>query len=434
MKREEKIQKIADYIRSGEKNIEDITIGMEIENFVIDKNTLETVSYYGKDGVGETLEYFMNKGYEPYKEGNYVLGLQKGDISVSTEPGSQFEVAIKSNTDIERLERKYISFFNELIEYLDKKSQNLVTLGYHPNKKIEDVKILPKKRYDYMYDYFKTKGTMAHNMMKGTASLQVTIDYLNEEDFRRKYFIANMLTPILYGIFDNTYIFEKEPLETYTIRQKIWENTDKDRSGLFDIAFDKDLSYKKYAEKIIETPTIFIEKNGEYIYTKDKTFEEIIDEYGIDEGLIFHALSIVFPDVRVKTYMEFRMFDEIPYPLNFSAVALIKGLFYNENNLKEMCKIGEGTTYEEALKGKEYIQKDGINATYLGNTILEHGKFLVELASKGLDENERKYLEPLKELLKEGKTPREKFKEIYEKEGLEKAVESVTLKVEKSDV
>lgn len=83
-----------------------------------------------------------------------------------------------------------------------------------------------------MYDYFKNKGTMAHNMMKGTASLQVTIDYLNEEDFKRKYFLSNVLTPIFYGLFDNTYIFEKEPLETYTIRQKIWENTDKERSGL----------------------------------------------------------------------------------------------------------------------------------------------------------------------------------------------------------
>ncbi|QQK08869.1 glutamate--cysteine ligase [Miniphocaeibacter halophilus] len=430
MKKQEKIKKIADYIKAGEKKLEDFTIGVEMENFIINKDDLKTVSYYGENGVGETLEYLTTKGFIPYKEGEYVLGLEKGDLTISTEPGSQFEVAIKSNTDIKNLENKFKCFFNELVPYLNSKNQVLVSLGYHPNMKIDEIKILPKKRYDYMYDYFKNKGNMAHNMMKGTASLQVTIDYLNEDDFRRKYFLANVLTPIFYGLFDNTYIFEKEPLEIYTIRQKIWENTDKERSGLFDIAFDESISYEKYAEKILNTPPIFIEKNGEYIYTKNRTLEDIADEYQLDESLIFQALSIVFPDVRVKTYIEMRMFDSIPYPLNFAAVALIKGLFYNDNNLKEMCKMSKGTSYKEAIEGKEEVQKHGINAVYLNKTILEHGKFLIELASKGLDEDERNYLKPLKTLIDSGKTPRDKFEEIYIKEGLNTAVNSVVLKME----
>lgn len=431
MKKQEKIKKIADYIKSGEKKLEDITIGLEMENFIVNKDDLKTVSYYGENGVGETLGYLTTKDFIPYKEGDYVLGLEKGDLSISTEPGSQFEVAIKSNTDIRNLENKFKEFFNKLLPYLNSKNQMLVSLGYHPNMKIDEIKILPKKRYDYMYDYFKNKGTMAHNMMKGTASLQVTIDYLNEEDFKRKYFLANVLTPIFYGLFDNTYIFEKEPLETYTIRQKIWENTDKERSGLFEIAFDEDISYEKYAEKILNTPPIFIENNGEYIYTKNRTLEDLADEYELDEGLVFHALSIVFPDIRVKTYIEMRMFDSVPYPLNFAIVALIKGLFYNEENIKKMCEIAKGTSYKEAIRGKEEVQKHGINAVYLNKTILEHGKTLTELASKGLDENERNYLEPLKKMLDSKRTLRDEFKEIYTKEGLNAAVKPVVLKTEK---
>lgn len=434
MNRQEKIEKIVEYIKSGEKSYDDFTIGVEMEHFVVNKDNLETVSYYGKDGVGETLEYLTTKGYEPSKEGEYILGLEKGDISISTEPGSQFEVAIKSNTDITRLEHKYLDFFSKMIPYFNGKNQELVSLGYHPNTCIDDIKILPKRRYDFMYDYFKTKGNMAHNMMKGTASLQVTIDYSDELDFKRKYFLSNVLTPIFYGIFDNTYIFEKEPLEIYTIRQKIWENTDKDRSGLFDIAFGEDISYEKYAEKILEIPPIFIERNGEYVYTKEKTLEEVADEYELDEKLIFDSLSIVFPDVRVKTYMEFRMFDEIPYPLNFAAVALIKGLFYNEDNLKAMCKISKGTSYEEAMEGKKKILEEGIHAEYLGKTILEHGKFLTDIAGNGLNSREREYLKPLKELLEKGMTPRDEFKDIYEREGLKEAVDSVSLKLENLNV
>lgn len=434
MKRQEKIKKIVNYIKSGEKLRDDFTIGVEMEHFIVNKNDLTTVSYYGENGVGKSLEYFSTKGFNAYKEGEYVLGLEKEPISISTEPGSQFEVAIKSNSDIKRLENLYIDFFKKLIPYFNSKNQSIVCLGYHPNTKIDEIKILPKKRYDYMYDYFKTQGNMAHNMMKGTASLQVTIDYYDELDFKRKYFLSNVLNPIFYGIFDNSYIFEKKPAEIYTIRQKIWENTDKDRSGLFDIAFDNDISYEKYAEKILDTPPIFIEKNGKYIYTKGKTLDEVSDEYELDEKLIFDSLSIVFPDVRVKTYLELRMFDEVPYPLNFSAVALIKGLFYNEDNLKEMCKLSKGTTYEEAIEGTNKVVKEGIHAEYLGKTILEQGKFLVELAKNGLDEKEKKYLKPLEKLLEEGKTPRDKFQEIYEKEGLEKAVDSVTLKMENMNV
>ena len=430
MNREDKINKIANYIKSGEKLEEDITIGVEMENFIVDKDSLETISYYGKDGVGETLEFIETEGFRSYKEGEYILGLEKGDISISTEPGSQFEIAIKSKPDIKNLENKFKNFYKCIIPYLDKKNQALVSLGYHPNMRIDDIKMLPKERYKYMYDYFNSKGSMAHNMMKGTASLQVTIDYLNEDDFRRKYFISNVLTPIFYGIFDNTYIFEKEPADIYTIRQKIWENTDRDRSGLFEIAFDRGAGYRKYAEKILDTPPIFIEKDGEYIYTKDRTLDELTDEYELTEELLFHALSIVFPDIRVKTYMEFRMFDQIPYPLNFAAVALVKGLFYNDENLRKICEIAKGTTYEEALKGKEEVQKHGIQAVYLGKTILEHGKILARFAKDGLEENEKHYIDPLIEMLEEGTTLRDKFEDKYKKEGLEKAVESVILKLE----
>ncbi len=431
MNREDKINKIANYIKSGEKLKEDITIGVEMENFIVDKDSLKTVSYYGKNGVRETLEFIEKDGFTPYKEGEYILGLEKGDISISTEPGSQFEIAIKSNPDIGNLENKFKDFYKYIIPYLDKKNQELVSLGYHPNMKIDDIKMLPKERYKYMYDYFKNKGNMSHNMMKGTASLQVTIDYLNEDDFRKKYFLSNVLTPIFYGIFDNTYIFEKKPADIYTIRQKIWENTDKDRSGLFDIAFDRGAGYRKYAEKILDTPPIFIEEDGKYIYTKDRTLDDITDEYELTEELLFHALSIVFPDIRVKTYMEFRMFDELPYPLNFAAVALVKGLFYNDENLRKICKISKGTTYEEALKGKEEVQKHGIHAVYLGKTVLEHGKMLARFAKDGLEENEKHYLDPLIEMLEEGKTLRDKFAEKYKEEGLKKAVESSILKLEK---
>lgn len=128
-----------------------------MENFIVNKDDLKTVSYYGENGVGETLEYLTTKDFIPYKEGEYVLGLEKGELSISTEPGSQFEVAIKSNTDIRNLENKFKEFFNELVPYLNSKNQMLVSLGYHPNMKIDEIKILPKKDMTICMIILKTR-------------------------------------------------------------------------------------------------------------------------------------------------------------------------------------------------------------------------------------------------------------------------------------
>ena len=133
-----------------------------------------------------------------------------------------------------------------------------MTVGYHPVTKIEEIKIIPKKRYDYMFEYFKTKGSHAHNMMKGTASLQVTIDYGSEEDYIKKFKIANALSPVLYALYDNGYYFEGAIWENHSLRAFIWANCDNDRSGIARGTFDGDFGYRKYAEYILNIPPIFV--------------------------------------------------------------------------------------------------------------------------------------------------------------------------------
>ncbi|MDU7502598.1 MAG: glutamate-cysteine ligase family protein, partial [Finegoldia magna] len=174
---EKQLEAVINYIKSGEKLKEDFTVGMEMEHFIIDKDSLKTVSYFGENGVGETLRELHEGGCVAYKEGDYILGLENDDLAVSTEPGSQFEVALSSKWNIDELKDIYIKNMRKLVEVFDKKNQAMVTLGYHPVTKIDEIKILPKKRYDYMYKYFNERGDMAHNMMKGTCSLQCSIDY-----------------------------------------------------------------------------------------------------------------------------------------------------------------------------------------------------------------------------------------------------------------
>ena len=281
-----------------------------------------------------------------------------------------------------------------------------------------------------MYKYFNERGDMAHNMMKGTCSLQCSIDYSSEKDFVRKYKISNCLSPVFYTLFDNAYIFEGQPSKSRNMREIIWENTDTDRSGMYKFSFDDDLSYKKYAEHILNTPLIFsIDENHEPYYVGKTTFKEVFEDVK-DTGLIFHALSIVFPDVRAKRYIEIRMMDEIKYPLNFSAVALIKGLFYDEANLDKLSELFKNMTYENCMKAKLDAREKGLDATFMNVNMLEFCKMLVDMAKNGLPANEIGYLIPLEEMLEKGMNPRDQFEKIYKEKGLREAVVANEIKLE----
>lgn len=413
---EDKVEKIVDFIKSGEKDEKDFKVGFEVEHFVVDKNSLETIRYDGENGIRQSLEELKGLGYEGVYEGEYIMGLHKDGASISIEPAAQFEISLDSQNSVDKLFETYKKTMAEIIPIFDKKGQLLVEVGYQVKDKIADIPRIPKERYKFMYEYFeKYAGPMAHNMMKGSASLQVAIDYSDEDDFRKKYFLANALAPFFYSIFDNAYIFEGEVYENHNIRQTIWENCDKDRTGIYPFSFDNDLSYEKYAKKILATPSIFIKKDGKDIATNEKTFEEIFDQDLSDE-MVFHALSIVFPDVRVKKYIEIRMPDNMPFPYNFAAVSLIKNIFYDKEVLDYAYNLLAGFTYQKAQDLKKITVLRGIQAMYEDKKIYE---WMLEII--GQIKEDRKYIDPLRDLLDEQKTPRDIYEELY-KESPQRAV------------
>lgn len=408
---QKQVDAIINYFKVNEKTRDNFKIGVELEHFVIDLDTFKTISYYGEGGVAETLKDLEELGYEGVYEGEYILGLNKDKKHVTLEPGSQLELSVDASKHIWELEKEYLEFLEDIIPVLEKKNQGLLTTGYHPVTKIDEIKLLPKQRYDYMFNYFKKRGTHAHNMMKGTSALQVALDYGSEEDYIKKFQITNALSPVLYSLFENAYYFEGEPTDKHNIRAHIWENCDSHRSGVAEGALDKDFGYKKYAGYILNRPPIFINKDGEEIFTEHKTVREIYDPDSFTTEELEHLLTMFFPDVRTKKYVEIRMMDSIPYPLNFSAIALLVGLIYDEDNVNELYDYISDISIEDVEATKKEMRKLGLEARLKDKTLLEIGKYLLELAKKGLDEEDRKYLEPLAENLEKGKSPYEIIKE-----------------------
>lgn len=430
MNDEKQIDRLVAYFKSGECPRESYRVGMEFEHYVLDNATFKTVSFYGEKGVEESIKELEEKGYAQTTFNGYHLGAVKAPYDITTEPGAQFEMSIQAQSDISELDRLYREFMVEVLPTFEAKDQRLAAMGYHPVTKIDGITILPKKRYDYMYNYFKKHGTMSHNMMKGTCALQVAIDFTDEADCVRKYKLGSAISPILYAIFDNAPIFEGEPYPEYNLRQKIWENTDPQRSGVVPFAFDDNMGYRRYAEYILNLQVIFMDRDGELTNTGDALFRDVFDPDHDSDDVIYHAISIVFPDLRLKRYLEFRMTDAVPYPLNMSIAALIKGLFYSEEALCFLEDAFGAVDYPTFVKGREATQKEGLNAQYLNRSALEWGKLLVDQARRSLSTTEGAYLDAIAELLDIGMTQRGRFDRTWREKGFNAAIDLETIRID----
>ena len=404
MEHEDKVKALVEILKSGEKPREDFKIGVEIEHIVVDKDSLDSINYYQENGIEEILKKLMKFNYKPKYENNYLIALEKEAAILTLEPGGQLEISIKPCDSIQEVEEIYLSFLQEVIPILEEQNQLLMAIGYHPKSSIQEIPFNPKKRYELMSSYLKTKGSHAHNMMKGTAALQVTIDYRDEEDFTKKLRVANFLSPILAYVSDNGPIFEGKVFDKCSIRSLIWENTDPARSGIIAGVMDRDVfGYREYAEYLLDVAPILILKDNTVISTLDRKTGELMDEYSFTKDELMHIMTMVFPDVRAKKYLEIRMGDSIPYPYNLSYISLIKAIFYNDTALNELYHLSQNVNSSEMRSYKSSMMEKGPRGEFLSKTVGEFTTYLIDLVQKSMSEEELRYFTPMAEILLKGK-------------------------------
>lgn len=395
----EQIEVIEAYFRESEKNKIDFMMGAEFEYFVVDKESLKVISYEGEFGVLSTLENLLHKGYDGIYDFNHLVGLKKSQSTITLEPGCQLEISLKPEKEIVSLESEYKKICLDIIPILESKNQTLMATGYQVESRLDEVNLIPKRRYDHMYEYFKSCGTYAHHMMKQTASTQICIDYKNEADYQKKYRILNTLSPVFYAFFDNAPFFESERYPKQCIRSQIWDDCDDSRCGIIKQAISDDFSYKGYANYLLNQSIIFRDDP----HTNQTLYKDILNPSHKDE--LDQALSMVFPDIRTRKFIEIRMIDSLPYPLNLSVVAFFKGLFYDEHNLYELYQFVKKIEREDVMVAKKKITDYGIDVTIKEYSIYEVIKYLYTLAYKGLNDNEKKYLLPMRNLIQSKLTP-----------------------------
>lgn len=388
--KKENINRITDFIKSGVKKHLNKKIGVECEHIITDSN-FKAVSFYGANGVEEILKDLSQFYPEKTYSDGYLVGLNNGEIFITLEPAAQIEVSIIPLEKVKEIEKLYLAFIDNITPILKKYGYILNNLGYHPSSKADDLPLIPKERYRLMDSYFISNGYSPRYMMRGSASVQVNIDYFNENDFVQKYRLANLLTPLFYLITDNSEVFEGSVYNKYSARSFAWDNVDNSRCGFLDIK-----SFEEYARWVYSTQPIFIQKKDNDIFCENMSNEEIFKKQLLSLEDIKHIMSIVFPNVRVKQFIEIRAGDSMPTEFMLAYACLIKGLFYNSETINCINSMFDFVSVDDMINQIGLIRDNGFNCDYYGYDM----KILLEkvfiLAEKELDYEERQFLMPLK--------------------------------------
>ena len=386
-------------------------LGVEFEHFLVEKDTLRSYSYFEPGGQKDIVNRLLkNKNWKLIsQESGYPLGLEKDGSTITFEPGGQVEISLKPLAGVLEVKKAYDEIINDIYSEMTP-NQFLVSIGYHPKTKIAELPILPKNRYQMMFDYFKTHGAKSHNMMKGTAATQVSIDYSSEEDFIKKYRVAHFIAPILASLFDSSPIFEGEVYEKENARVSIWEETDPPRSKLVPGVLSTSFSFESYAKYLLDVPPIFIIKDGAEIYTKEATLKELLAKYKFSEKELEHILSMVFPDVRVKKFIEIRMADALPYPYGLAVVAMIKSLFYTPSILDKLYEKSLSFSDDWVLEQNRGLIESPIN---VDNTFVELKKIILDETLRVIDKEEIPYVTSFIALINEHGSISNWLKKLY---------------------
>lgn len=396
---------LAEIFYSGCKNAQ--TIGVESEKLLVYKQDQRAVKY---DDVVKILKSFDENVWQKNYEGENLIGLKSDFGVISLEPGSQIELSLYPFENLEEIQEKLIRFYSDLALYADKIGAKVLDSGIQPVSTFNDIKIIPKKRYEFMTKHLPSKGLTPFVMMRETAGIQANFDYKSEYDAIRKLALALKLSPIISSIYSNSPIREGKQTGFKSFRANSWLNVDETRCGYISPKlFEKntDFTFKDYVEILLDVEMIFVQK-GNYYYPTSQTFREYMQSGCAKISDWLTHISLYFPDVRLKSYIEIRNHDAQTPLMTLSVPAFWKGIMYNEDAISEIEKILENYSYEDFMTLRKDAPKYAINAKLGNYKVIDFVKEFFDISYSSLKENkkqEEKFLEPVYEYISLKRVP-----------------------------
>jgi glutamate--cysteine ligase len=394
-------------------------IGMEFERFLVDRKTLRALPFEGKNGIEQFLKRIASQSssWEQVLDQGRLISLRKGDTAITLEPGGQIEISCRTYRNQQCLYHDLKELDCEMKNIADSMGARFYETGVHPTETVETAPWMPKSRYKWMKNYYSKRSHEALEMMVLTSSIQVNYDYINEEDAKKKILVASFLSPVLAAVFANAAIEHGKPNGFMTRRIPIWEKTDPDRCGTPGFFVDGTFSFKKYRDYALDIPMYFALRDGEYVDANQQTFRQFLKSKGGKIGPVtqgdweFH-LTTLFPEVRLKNHLEFRIVDSNSVDVVVSIAAFWKGLFHNESSVHRWYKIFQELNKKDLDDSLRDVSLRGLAGKLGEHSILKLARELLEESKSNLKkdietQHEIEFLKPMQEILNLGLSPAE---------------------------
>ena len=400
-------------------------IGTEHEKIGFCMETLRPIPYEGDRSIRRILELLSGDGWEPVQEEGNIIALKNGMASITLEPGGQLELSGEPLESIHKTCAEASTHLNLLKTITNELRIGFLGLGYQPKWKREEIPWMPKARYRVMRQYMPQVGTAGLDMMLRTATVQANLDFESEADMSKKMRIALCLQPLVTALYAASPFEDGKPSGYLSRRAACWLDTDPRRTGIPACAFEENFGFAAYTEWALDAPMYFIIRNGQYIDCAGGSFREFMQgrlpqcpgELPQMADWELHV-STLFPDVRLKQYIEMRGADAGPRAWICSLPALWKGLLYEPVAEQQAWEMIKAWTYDEVSELRRQVPRMGLRTPFGDATALEVCAKMVEIATAGLkrlnilDEHgndESRHLRPLFDTVASGRTQAEKW-------------------------
>jgi glutamate--cysteine ligase len=417
-------RQLIEYLEDGCKPKAEWRVGTEHEKFGYTHDDLRPLPYDGERGIRALLEGLAAQfGWRIVTENERPIALQRGGASVTLEPGGQVEL---SGAPVKTLHETCC----EVHEHLDQVRAvaaplgiGMLGLGFQPKWRREDIPWMPKGRYRIMGSYMPTRGRLGLDMMLRTCTIQTNLDFSSEADMVQKFRVGLAWQPVATALFANSPFTDGRPNGFLSYRSHVWTDTDPDRCGILPFVFEEGMGFERYAEHVLDVPMYFVYRDGQYIDAAGQSFRDFLKgrlpalpgEVPTITDWSDH-LTTLFPEVRLKRFLEMRGADGGPWRSLCALPALWVGMLYHQATLDAAWDRVKDWTIEEHEYLRAEVPKRGLRTPFRGDTVQDLAREMLALADAeltGRDEedwfgqDERQFLTALRGIAESGRTPAE---------------------------
>jgi len=420
----ERRDELVDWIAQGVRPKSQFSIGTEHEKFAFTLEGHRPVPYEGQRGIRTLLEGMQHLlGWQPIMEGENVIGLfdVTGGGAITLEPGGQFELSGAQVETLHQTSRELMAHLAQVREVAQPLHIGFLGIGMTPSWPLAEMPKMPKGRYRIMTAYMPKVGKLGLDMMYRTCTVQTNLDFCSEADMVKKLRVSIALQPLATALFANSPFTEGKPNGFLSFRAEIWRDTDRDRTGMLPWAFEDGMGFERWVDYALDVPMYFVKHGDEYIDVAGRSFRDLmagklpgLRGAGATISDWANHISTIFPEVRLKRYLEMRGADSGPLPNLLALPAFWAGLLYDDVSLDAAWDLVKPWTAVERQQLRDAVPKQGLAAMIGGRTLFALATDVLKLARAGLARRQRfdvsgrdetHFLDVLEDRLARGTTP-----------------------------